>query len=1246
MTSRDPDVVSVTESDIPADSQKITPKESRLIPESVTVHSQDVGVIDTAVDEFTLEGDAEFEKSSQSLVTEKGEILISIERRQVLADDTQQTKDSEVVVEDLKLRKSDSETSEDWEMVDGDIDVPEDATDIGPSPDKISEDDETKESSRRKESVEEDKGTVIAETLKDTEDLKTKALSASEEELAKDTVVVELHKNITQPETKSTDDIILKSRSDLDRVITIDQPSAEQLSSPSERSKTEIQEVIRPVDGKADEPDMAENYFTEDWIPNVINMGTTDKQTDKEMAQIADEEQLKDDAGKTEEKEIGEITEEKEPIETKMGEQSPFTREVAVEPGDDEITIQEDELDKIKVKQEQGKLRDEKRESPAETQGLKKEPETVDGKNIKETEKNVHPTKDEWSPDPINVDVKERSIARDERLDDLDDEFKDKDYFREEWSPDAIKTRVDQDDVDKVLVSGSEEEDQFENVEPVSQKEDIKPTDKTKQAMTKDISMSEETERGEEFLYIERHAQISRVFPSAKSSLIEVADQALVETDHTIEPESPDDKDDGSFREDWSPAVIDITTEGTDESKERETPSDSDADLFEGNAPGKKDISAPGLETPEVREAERREKQDEVKQQAAEEHVREDGIYEEYIHEDWTPDVIPQKTDEEEVKKPSPDKEPNNTQAKEYKKPEKLPSESEYTTKGDIYEEYMDEDWTPDVIPQKPGKEELTKPSPEKESTEQDKEPFKTLPSGTETAEEGKEKLLTEKEVTEQAKECKEPKKLPSDMEPDEQYISEGRKVFKEVVCEYTTEGEIYEEYIDEDWTPDVIPHGAGEYERASSGEVAEKEELDVDASKRQFREQIAGNYATEEGIYEETLDDQWMSDVISKKHDVMDKDKPTSEEELEKQIAKVAETEKDEQEPEKPIDEAYKPGAESVLQELDTDEEKGKENVVEDVGKSEEVVEPEPGKLDTVLEKAAGEQVVGEYIAKDVIYEESMAEDWSPDVIPDKLAKGDLERQPAEEAASESSVEVPSVTTAETDIAKYEKTDTFAQDIKYLPDGTTVILQETHEDISKVILDERGTVTSVSEESKVTEGAEVIEEEQEQKKGKRKRKRRRKKNKEPIELLSEGARETKEEKQKLGEHIAGEYIAEGALEDYEHEDWKPDVIPQRPTDEDKEKLLPEAPKEVETPKPKTEEIPKPVIPPEPKGPTLVVSEQPETPLSETSKEPETPKPDGDEPVTGSEDRVTEVVQPTEFDKSETHEGLFPRRVV
>ena len=55
-----------------------------------------------------------------------------------------------------------------------DIDMPIDVTDIEPSPARTSED-EAKEASKSKESVQ-DKVTTIDETLKDTEDLKSKII--------------------------------------------------------------------------------------------------------------------------------------------------------------------------------------------------------------------------------------------------------------------------------------------------------------------------------------------------------------------------------------------------------------------------------------------------------------------------------------------------------------------------------------------------------------------------------------------------------------------------------------------------------------------------------------------------------------------------------------------------------------------------------------------------------------------------------------------------------------------------------------------------------------------------------------------------------------------------------------------------------------------------------------------------------------------------------------------------------------
>ena len=73
---------------------------------------------------------------------------------------------------------------------------------------------------------------------------------------------------------------------------------------------------------------------------------------------------------------------------------------------------------------------------------------------------------------------------------------------------------------------------------------------------------------------------------------------------------------------------------------------------------------------PEIKQTDVVGTQIKVKEQVVEEQVRGDEVYEEYIHEDWTPDVIPQRTDEEKEKL-SPEKEPIG-QAKKSEKLEKL----------------------------------------------------------------------------------------------------------------------------------------------------------------------------------------------------------------------------------------------------------------------------------------------------------------------------------------------------------------------------------------------------------------------------------------------------------------------------------------------------------------------------------------------------------------------------------------------
>ena len=57
-----------------------------------------------------------------------------------------------------------------------------------------------------------------------------------------------------------------------------------------------------------------------------------------------------------------------------------------------------------------------------------------------------------------------------------------------------------------------------------------------------------------------------------------------------------------------------------------------------------------------------------------------------------------------------------------------------------------------------------------------------------------------------------------------------------------------------------------------------------------------------------------------------------------------------------------------------------------------------------------------------------------------------------------------------ETD-AKFEMTDKYVQDVKYLPGGTTVVVEEKYEDISKVFISEKDTLVVAAEQDQITEG-------------------------------------------------------------------------------------------------------------------------------------------------------------------------------
>ena len=644
----------------------------------------------------------------------------------------------------------------------------------------------------------------------------------------------------------------------------------------------------------------------------------------------------------------------------------------------------------------------------------KAEPDTIDGEKMKVAEKGES-SEVKWSPDPIKMRTKDIPTATDEGAADEDDnEFQEKDFFRENWSPDAIKTEQERE--------GSDEDDQFEEFEIVPQEEkDMEPGDKVKTY----VPMLEETERGEEFLYVEKHERISKVFPIA--SVAEVDEQESKKG-------RLKEEDRGSFGEDWSPDAI-HTKVDSDGIRQSEASSDNEGDIFEDAVPNVIDSPVSKLQT-----SDEKEQRDILDNQATTEHAEEKHIYE-----DWTPDVIPQRPGVDATELLSPEEEFNET-----KKPKQLPSGkysvkefsleekttvgrqvvTEYSTEGDIYEEYIDEDWIPDAIPQK--------------SSEDDKS-IDQVP-------------------------------FNEDIKPTDHRETDSSKSRE----------------------TDVPGIPSGTKTKATSVEyVISKRDTEGREPKKQFKEQFGGDFTAEEDIYEDTLDDQWTPDVIPQKPDGVDF--------KQSRLGRASDSFGDLTEERTNVD-------------VKVEEERSStdENVQED------------------------------------IYEEYMTEDWTPDVIPKKdylePSPRNTTPEPIELNAAASKPKV--------DKTKYEKTDKYAQDIKYLPDGTTAVVEETHEDISKVILDEKDTITPVPDESNVAEPDEAIEEavevieeggEEEPKKGKRKRKRRRKKNKATSELQSE----TKEEKQDVqdptGDEIAIEDTANEVIENEERPQISKDEIPHAP---------------------------------------------------------------------------------------------------
>ena len=144
VTSKEPELVLVTEGEAHKDGEKLGPKGSEVAPGKDRDRSQDIGVVETEVGEFTLEGDNEFAKSSQISITERKEILVSKKMKEELPD-SEKTDSDEPVTEEGKVSASGSEISEDWEMVEEqESDMDKDATDGKPDQPKVSKDEKDK----------------------------------------------------------------------------------------------------------------------------------------------------------------------------------------------------------------------------------------------------------------------------------------------------------------------------------------------------------------------------------------------------------------------------------------------------------------------------------------------------------------------------------------------------------------------------------------------------------------------------------------------------------------------------------------------------------------------------------------------------------------------------------------------------------------------------------------------------------------------------------------------------------------------------------------------------------------------------------------------------------------------------------------------------------------------------------------------------------------------------------------------
>ena len=959
----------VTDGDVPKDTEKLALEESEVVPRKD--QSQDIGVTETKVGQFTLEGDTEYSKISRISVAERSEILVSKKREESLPDGTEKAKDSEAFVRgEAEVSLSSSEISDDWEMVESDTEIPKDDTDSKPSQSEQSIDkQQSKDKSPEKEKSEKIKSKDLdtesdAELSKDKELQKAKeVLETSEEDL----VVIEVPEDAFKDETTSDElkiseatevtpvsDIELKAQDSVKKDIT-DKPSV----------PTEIQEEVDDKDF-----DMAEEIFAEDLSPDVI------KTSEKEMQEVDGAEADTKEPSKDEEQK--QITQEKrkkkkrkrkgrKPAEHEKEEEIPSVTEVEASGQDSkQISIDQDSLeedwkpDEIKIKPEEEKIVSSDKDISGPPSEVEKEAD-VQGERKGDRDEGSYDTQEEQSPDSITVKVITPVLGED----------KYQEHFAEDWLPDVIETGKTEEEKTKGKETTSESDaDLFEDATPEVGPQEIKPIEELKELDTTDDVKIKETERGEEFLYIERHERISKVFTDKTSTVTAVAE--LDQAQDIVKPEKigEEEKDKDIIK-----------------STEKELTSGSDVDQYEDATPEQAgDKSEPTVEEPHV--------------------------------------PVPTWTDADEGK------------LREL-------AAGEYTAEDDIHKKYLDEDWSPDAVPQKPSKDEREIPVKPIESGDLD----------IDVAKPGKDRK-------------EEPKPVLS--EPGSQILtlpSERKKTFRQDIAgESAAEETIYEDHMQEDWSPDTIPQKL----------AADEEEVTVT------------------------------------------KDQP------------------------------LEPGMETV----DIVEPAKDKIEAEEFERDQETVEPGELTEDDKLRRPLRESLAGEETIQGDIYEEYMEEDWTPDAIPEKPGVKEIEKS---EKPGQPGTTVTDIHKHDTDRVKYEKTDKYAQDIQYLPDGTTMVLEESHEDISQVIIDD--TVVTVVEQDDVTKddtGTELIGENQKGEELEKEDK--------PAESSSRLIK--REQGDNLREHAPGEYTTEeGIYEDFMEEEWTPDVIPQKPGDE-KERPEPEQPGE------------------------------------------------------------------------------------